>query len=112
MSRSLRDKRSLSDKINSNKGTNSVPVVKKRKHLSVKSDTDEEIPNSTWNPPSWNQTLENIRKMRKDVVAPVDNMGCDQAADRDESPEVYTYLRYLNNIDKNKNTIYIIPISY
>lgn len=92
MSMSLRNKRSLSDKIDSNKSENTDKFVKKRKHLTVKSTTtnDEETSNSdNWNPPDWKQTVENIRKMRKDVIAPVDEMGCDQAADLNESPEVY-----------------------
>lgn len=91
MSRSLRNKRSLTSKINSNKVENNEQVVKKRKHLTIKSDINEETSNCDWKPLNWKNTLEDIRKMRKDVIAPVDDMGCDQAADLNESPEVYTY---------------------
>jgi len=85
---SLRIKRSLTDKIGSNKVENNAQVAKRRKHLTIKSDTNENTSNSDWKPPNWEKTLDNIRKMRKDNVAPVDNMGCDQAADLNESPEV------------------------
>jgi len=88
MLRSLRNKRSLTDKIGSNKVENNELVVKKRKHLTIKSDTNEITSDSNWKPPNWEQTLDNIRKMREETVAPVDNMGCDQAADRNEPPEV------------------------
>jgi len=91
MLKSLRNKRSLTDKIGSNKVENNVQVAKKRKHLSIKSDTNEKTTNSDWKPPNWEKTLDNIRKMRKEIVAPVDNMGCDQAADLNESPEVIRY---------------------
>lgn len=86
---SLRNKRSLTDKIDSNKDEKNAKVVKKRKHLTIKSSSaDEEALHSVWSPTDWKKTLENIRKMRKDVVAPVDDMGCDQAADLNEPPEV------------------------
>jgi len=88
MLRSSKNKRSLTDKIVSNKVENNEQVVKKRKHLTIKSDTNEITSNSNWKPPNWEKTLDNIRKMRKDIVAPVDNMGCDQAADLNEPPEV------------------------
>ncbi|CAI6360324.1 unnamed protein product [Macrosiphum euphorbiae] len=91
MLRSLRNKRSLTDKIGSNKVENNELVVKKRKHLTIKSDTNEITSDSNWKPPNWEQTLDNIRKMRKETVAPVDNMGCDQAADRNEPPEVVRF---------------------
>ncbi|KAE9538094.1 hypothetical protein AGLY_006066 [Aphis glycines] len=88
---SLRNKRSLTDKIGSNKVENNAQVTKKRRHLTIKSDANENNSNSDWKPPNWEKTLDNIRKMRKDNVAPVDNMGCDQAADLNESPEVIRY---------------------
>lgn len=88
MSRSLRNKRSLTDKINSNVVETKERVVKKRKHLTIKSDSNDETSNSEWNPPNWKMTVENIRQMRKDNIAPVDDMGCDKAADLNESPEV------------------------
>lgn len=88
MSRSLRNKRSLTDKINSNVVETKERVVKKRKYLTIKSDSNDETSNSEWNPPNWKMTVENIRQMRKDNIAPVDDMGCDKAADLNESPEV------------------------
>jgi endonuclease-3 len=88
---SSRNKRSLTDKIDSNGGKSNAQVIKKRKHLTIKSDTNEETSNVDWYPANWQKTLENIRKMRKDVVAPVDDMGCDQVADLNERPEVYNY---------------------
>ena len=91
---SLRNKRSLTDKIVSNGVGNNAQVIKKRKHLTIKSDTNEITSISDWKPPNWVKTLDNIRKMRKEVVAPVDNMGCDQAADINEPPEVRTHNVY------------------
>lgn len=91
MAMSLKNKkRSLTNKIDSNKSENVEKAFKKRKHLTIKSTTseEEETSNFVWNPPNWKETIENIRKMRQDVVAPVDEMGCDQAADLNESPEV------------------------
>jgi len=91
-------KRSLTDKIGTNKVENNAQVVKKRKHLTIKSDTNtdtnEKTSNSVWKPPNWEKTLHNIRKMRNDIVAPVDNMGCDKAADQNEPPEVWTHYLY------------------
>lgn len=97
MSRSLRNKRTLTDKINSNAVETNERVVKKRKHLTIKTDSNEETSNPEWNPPDWKSTVENIRKMRKDTVAPVDDMGCDKAADLNESPEVCTHLLFVQN---------------
>jgi len=47
--------------------------------------------------------------MRKDIIAPVDDMGCDQAADLNALPEVYTLsIYYLQNLFKhNINSISI-----
>lgn len=89
MSKTRKDVQSLSDKIDSNKPEGRSPVVKKRRHLTVKSDSNGDTAATQWNPPNWNETLEAIRKMRRDFVAPVDNMGCDQAADTNEPPEVW-----------------------
>lgn len=93
MSKSLRNKRSLSDKIDSNVVRTDENVVKKRKHLTIKTDSNDETSNSEWNPPNWKMTVENIRKMRKDNIAPVDDMGCDKVADSKESPEVCRLLK-------------------
>lgn len=94
----LRNKRSLTNKIDSNKIENNQQVDKKRKYLSIKSNANGEDENESigWNPPNWIETLENIRKMRKDVIAPVDEMGCDKTADLNEPPEVCIHNNYYN----------------
>lgn len=107
MSRSLKNKRTLTNKINSNKVENNEQVVKKRKHLTIQSDINEETSNCDWKPLNWKNTLEDIRKMRKDVIAPVDDMGCDQAADLNESPEVCTYKIIIVEIKNNYNIVFI-----
>lgn len=78
----------MTSNIDSNKLENNNLVVKKRKHLAIQSNAAPETLDSDWHPPNWTKTLEAIRKMRKEFVAPVDDMGCDQAANSDESPEV------------------------
>lgn len=88
MSGPLRNKRSLTDKIGSNRDENNVQNVQKRKHLKIETDTNEKTVKSDWKPPNWEKTLDDIRTMRKDNLAPVDDMGCDQAADLDQPPEV------------------------
>lgn len=91
MAKSLTNKRDLTNKIDANKLENHN-LVKKRKHLTIQSNTDSivapETLDSDWYPQNWIKTFEAIRKMRNDFVAPVDTMGCDQAANSDESPEV------------------------
>jgi len=101
MSRSSMNKRSLTNKIDSNKVERDQNVVKKRKHLTVKS--DDETSSSNWKPPDWETTIQNIRKMRKDIVAPVDDMGCDQAADMNESPEVCARAHVIRHITNTHN---------
>lgn len=86
--KSQKNKCSLTTRIDSNKLENGL-INKKRKHLTIQSDTNTETIDCNWNPPNWNKTLEAIRQMRKDIVAPVDDMGCDQAADSNIPPEVY-----------------------
>lgn len=44
---------------------------------------------SKWEPKNWQQTLENIRKMRKNEIAPVDTMGCHKCSDDDADEKVY-----------------------
>lgn len=84
---------SLTEKIDSNRAAG-----KKRKHLTIVSDAaaaddGETTPDAGWSPPDWMATVDRIRKMREDVVAPVDEMGCDQAADLTEPPEVCSQTR-------------------
>jgi len=101
MSGSLRNKRSLTNKIDSNKVERDQNVVKKRKHLTIKSDDETSI--SNWKPPDWETTIQNIRKMRKSMVAPVDDMGCDQAADMNESPEVCARAHVVQHLTNTHN---------
>uniref|UniRef100_A0A1B6I1D0 Endonuclease III homolog n=1 Tax=Homalodisca liturata TaxID=320908 RepID=A0A1B6I1D0_9HEMI len=44
-----------------------------------------------WEPENWIQVLENIREMRKEKDAPVDDMGCDKCSDEDAPPQVIRY---------------------
>ncbi|CAH0394001.1 unnamed protein product [Bemisia tabaci] len=48
---------------------------------------EEEKP-SKWEPPHWREVLANIREMRKNTYAPVDDMGCDKNSNDDATPEV------------------------
>ncbi|KAF6203527.1 hypothetical protein GE061_001858 [Apolygus lucorum] len=47
--------------------------------------------NCDWFPANWEKTLDNIRKMRKEVEAPVDSMGCDMCHDKTTSPKIQRY---------------------
>ncbi|KAL0563726.1 alpha,alpha-trehalase nth1 [Marasmius crinis-equi] len=42
-------------------------------------------------PENWKEVYDKIREMRKDIVAPVDTMGCDQAQSREEDPKNRRY---------------------
>ncbi|XP_049799165.1 endonuclease III-like protein 1 isoform X2 [Schistocerca nitens] len=44
-----------------------------------------------WEPQNWQQILTNIREMRKNRDAPVDDMGCDKCMDEEADPEVMRY---------------------
>ncbi|KAG8234708.1 hypothetical protein J437_LFUL014324 [Ladona fulva] len=44
-----------------------------------------------WRPANWEKIIDNIREMRKNKDAPVDNMGCDECPDKGVEPEVYRY---------------------
>ncbi|XP_050436853.1 endonuclease III-like protein 1 [Adelges cooleyi] len=92
MSMGLRGKRTLSSKIEINKDEISVQdTKKKRKHLTIKADPDKNSNCSVWEPSNWQQVIDYVRTMRQDLPAPVDDMGCDQAADRNEAPEVIRF---------------------
>lgn len=43
-------------------------------------------------PPRWREIYETITEMRKQVLAPVDGMGCGNAGDAEEDPKVRTHL--------------------
>ncbi|XP_055551427.1 endonuclease III-like protein 1 [Wyeomyia smithii] len=44
----------------------------------TKAECSSQFETTQWEPANWRQTLENIRQMRRDNLAPVDTMGCDQ----------------------------------
>jgi endonuclease-3 len=46
---------------------------------------------SAWTPKNWQQQLENIREMRRDRNAAVDEQGCERTADVSASPEIQRY---------------------
>lgn len=39
-------------------------------------------------PLQWKETYDTIKKMRENIVAPVDTMGCDQAQHKEQDPKV------------------------
>lgn len=69
------------------------PKRKEKKLQSAKGDAAKEdnSKGATWSPQNWKQTLENIRTMRKDSTAPVDEMGCHKCADPKANPLVYRF---------------------
>lgn len=50
--------------------------------------TDVGQSDEKWMPENWEEILNNIREMRRNRDAPVDNMGCEQCPDKSCSPEV------------------------
>ncbi|GBM21601.1 Endonuclease III-like protein 1 [Araneus ventricosus] len=44
-----------------------------------------------WQPENWRVVLDNILKMRKMYVAPVDSLGCEECPEKDVKPEVFRY---------------------
>lgn len=47
-----------------------------------------DIENGGWEPNNWIEVYENILKMRKLHVAPVDSLGCEECPEKGVSPEV------------------------
>lgn len=47
--------------------------------------------NGNWMPKNWEALLKNIREMRKDETAPVDEMGCHKCADTNVSKPIFRY---------------------
>lgn len=45
----------------------------------------------SWMPENWEEVLENIRKMRRTIEAPVDTMGCDKCPDQSVSQKLVRY---------------------
>lgn len=67
-----------------------VPEEKKKKRAPVKIQSDE-APKENWCPENWRATLENIRTMRKNRTAPVDDMGCHKCADPEDTPSNFRF---------------------
>ncbi|XP_039630626.1 endonuclease III-like protein 1 [Polypterus senegalus] len=64
----------------------------RRRGLVIEYESDSIDPKtSRWEPQSWERQLENIREMRKNKDAPVDQMGADKCFDRDATPKVMRY---------------------
>lgn len=55
----------------------------------IKTTVDGILP--TWQPSNWEQQLDNIREMRKNQTAPVDNMGCHKCADDEASGPIFRF---------------------
>lgn len=47
-------------------------------------------------PEKWQETYTTIKRMRAQIVAPVDTMGCDQAQHKEEDPKVSTSVSRLS----------------
>uniref|UniRef100_A0A8D8M8N7 Endonuclease III homolog n=1 Tax=Cacopsylla melanoneura TaxID=428564 RepID=A0A8D8M8N7_9HEMI len=62
--------------------------TKKKVQREIEGKDEEESKKNKWEPENWNQVLQNIREMRKNLDAPVDSMGCDQSYDKDISPQI------------------------
>ncbi len=69
---------------------NSIIAVSKeiqKQHTKMPSPLPKKVP-SKMPPENWKETYEKIRNMRKDIVAPVDTMGCECLADMNVDPKV------------------------
>ncbi|XP_041766410.1 uncharacterized protein LOC121590639 isoform X3 [Anopheles merus] len=67
-------------------GTGHSPI--KRELENDNTDDSTVAKESKWEPKNWRQTMENIREMRRAILAPVDTMGCDQFAQDQGATEV------------------------
>lgn len=67
--------------------TNTKPISKKIEASGVCAVKDME----DWEPPNWKIILENIRKMRFKMDAPVDTMGCHKCADENADDKTRRY---------------------
>ncbi|XP_043482093.1 endonuclease III-like protein 1 [Leptopilina heterotoma] len=72
---------------------------KKRSPIKIQCDEDVKEENEilskgskdNWMPKNWEALLKNIREMRKDETAPVDEMGCHKCADTNVSKPIFRY---------------------
>lgn len=70
------------------KEKSSSPSSVKDKVKNEKDETVNDIENGGWEPNNWKTVWENILKMRKLHVAPVDSLGCEECPEKDTAPEV------------------------
>lgn len=52
---------------------------------------DKTSPYFPWVPENWKEVLGNVRKMRQNIEAPVDTMGCDKCADQSVPQKLVRY---------------------
>lgn len=65
------------------KDTKEVAEIKQKVPVDV-----NDIENGGWEPNNWKEVWENILKMRKLYVAPVDSLGCEECPEKGVTPEV------------------------
>lgn len=64
---------------------------KKAESIEESADSKNVKDEKRWMPPNWETILENVKEMRKNKTAPVDDMGCHKCADPNASPSVSRY---------------------
>ncbi|XP_015922065.2 endonuclease III-like protein 1 isoform X2 [Parasteatoda tepidariorum] len=65
--------------------------VKPEKAIKKEPESVSDIEDGVWKPENWRQVLDNILKMRKMYVAPVDSLGCEECPEEGVLPEVFRY---------------------
>ena len=60
-----------------------------------------------WVPVHWEQQLNNIKQMRKNRTAPVDEMGCDKCADRSAENSIFRFQTLVSLILSTQTRDYI-----
>ncbi|GFS28735.1 hypothetical protein NPIL_208531 [Nephila pilipes] len=87
-------------KSESEKSTNKSPrkrkqvennAVKTEKAIKLKTNQAVTDIEDGWEPENWREVLDNILKMRKMYVAPVDSLGCEECPEKGIKPEVFRY---------------------
>lgn len=83
------------------------PSVAKKSDVKRKSkELPEESKLVKWEPKNWQKTLENLRKMRQQYPAPVDEMGCEKCSDEiDEKMKRYHVLISLMLSSQTKDQV-------
>ncbi|GFR22256.1 hypothetical protein TNCT_12052 [Trichonephila clavata] len=91
---------SKSVKLESQKQSNKSPrkrkqvennAVKTEKAIKLKANQTVTDIEDGWEPENWRAVLDNILKMRKMYIAPVDSLGCEECPEKDIEPEVFRY---------------------